>query len=142
LAIGLGALLAGGAELAWIWLVPAAAAALAPRLGRVAPIALLLTLLPGVLVLLPDQLREAAWNGFWPTGIPLAAWVAGLALSPLAALAWWLRRSTTRGPLGAFAFPLLCALVAALGLAAIVRTEAPCSAQQFHDRSLACEVAP
>ena len=141
LAVGLGALFAGGAELAWIWLIPAAASALAPRLGRLAPVALVLTLLPGALVLLPNQLREAAWNGFLPTGVPLAAWVAGFALSPLAALAWWLRRTTTRGPLGALAFPLLCAAVAALGVAVIFRTEASCSAQQFYDHSLACEVA-
>jgi Peptidase family M28 len=140
LAIGLGALLAGAAELAWIWLVPAAAAALAPRLGRLAPVALVITLLPGVLVLFPEQLREAAWNGFWPTGIPLAAWVAGFALSPLAALAWWLRRTTPRGPLGALAFPLLCAGAIALGVAAVVRAEVPCSAPEFLDRSLACEV--
>jgi len=139
LALGLGALLADGAELAWIWLVPAAAAAIAPRLGRWAFVALLVTLLPGVLVLWPAQLREAAWNGFWPIGVPLAAWVAGFALSPVAALAWWLRRSPARGPLGALALPLACVAAIAVGAAVLIRTPVPCSGAQLAQRSLACE---
>jgi hypothetical protein len=140
LAIGLGVLLVDGVELAWIWLVPAAAAALAPRLGRCAILALPLTLLPGALVLLPNQLREAAWNGFWPTSVPLAMWVAAFALSPLAALAWWLRRSTTRGPLGVLVFPLVCVAAIALGAVTLVRTEPACSPPQFRATSLACEL--
>ena len=140
LAIGLAALLADGAELAWIWLIPAAAAAVAPRLGRLAVIALPVTLLPGALVLLPNQLREAAWNGFLPIGVPLTAWVVVSLVSPLAALAWWLRKAPTRGPLGALVLPMGCALATLAGALMMLRADVACSATQFREVSLACEV--
>jgi hypothetical protein len=143
LALGLPALWLGGAELAWIWLVPAAAAALAPRLGRLGPLALAFTVLPGVLVLLPNQLREAAWNGFLPSAVPLAIWVAGLAVSPVAALAWWLRKTPTAGPLGTLVLPMGSALAMIAGAVALGRAAPPCNALEFRQLSLACEcVAP
>jgi hypothetical protein len=142
LAIGLPALLADAAELAWIWLVPAAALALAPRLGRLGLVALPVTLLPGALILLPNQLREAAWNGFWPVGVPLAVWVAANAASPLAALAWWLRRAPSRGPLGALVLPMGCTLATLAGAVVLLCTRDRCTARQFREFSLACEVAP
>jgi hypothetical protein len=139
LAIGVAALLLGGAELAWIWLVPAAGAALAPRLGRLGLVAIAASILPGALLLSPDQLREAAWNGFWPTAIPLAVWIAGLAIAPLAALAWWLRRHPT-GPLGTLLLPLACGLAMIAGVALSHHAPSRCSPQQFQDFHLACEV--
>src|SRR5207302_527056 len=77
----------GAPELAWIWLVPAAIAALLPRVGIVA------LLLPVVLVLAPDQLREAAWNGFLPASVPLAAWLAVLGAPVALAVGHAVRRS-------------------------------------------------
>jgi hypothetical protein len=140
LAIGLGALLLGGAELAWIFLVPASAAALAPRLGRLGILAVVTSALPGVLVLAPDQLREAAWNGFWPTGIPLATWVCVFAVDPLTSLAWWLRKYRSAGPLGTLVLPLGCALAMTAGAVVLAHAQPRCTAQQFHDFHLACEV--
>lgn len=142
LSIGLGCLLAGAAELAWLWLIPAACAAAAPRLGRFGILAIAVSLLPGVLVLAPNQLREVAWNGFLPTGIPLAAWIAGFALSPLAALAWWLRKTPTAGPLGTLVLPLGCGLAMISGVTLLLQAHPPCSPQQFHDFHLACEAPP
>lgn len=139
LSLGLGCLALGAAELAWIWLVPAACAAVAPRLGRFALLVVAVSLLPGVLVLFPNQLREAAWNGFWPTGLPLATWIAGFALAPLTALAWWLRKRPTAGPLGTLVLPLGCGLAMIAGVVVIHQAHPPCSPQQFHDFRLACE---
>lgn len=140
LALGLALLLAGAAELAWIWLVPAAVLAIAPRLGRGAPLAILVALMPGVLVLWPNQLREAVWNGFWPVGIPLAVWVAGSLVSPICALAWWLRKAPSPGPLGALVLPMGCGLATILGAICLLHLEPSCSAAQLRDFSLACEV--
>jgi hypothetical protein len=137
-----GALLAVGApELAWIWLVPAALAALAPRVGIFAPLALIPTLLPAVLVLAPDQVREAAWNGFLPPSLPLAAWVAGLLVPPAAAAAWWLRGRVGQGPLGSLVLALGCALAVVAGSVVISVTHPRCTAAEFHQFQLACEQA-
>jgi hypothetical protein len=139
LSIGLGCLLVGAAELAWIWLVPAACLALAPRLGRLGFVGILTSVLPGVLVLDPSALREAAWNRFWPIELPLAVWVAGFALSPVAGLAWWLRKSRPAGPLSTLAQPMAAALAILVGAALLLRSRSPCNQQQFKDLSLACE---
>src|SRR5690606_31997423 len=83
LALGAVLLALGAAELAWVWLVPAAALVLAPRGGRAAvPLAVVATLLPAVLVLHPSLLREAAWHGFLPDTLPLAALV-GVSGAPM-----------------------------------------------------------
>ncbi len=147
LAVAVGMLLApgsallalGAAELAWIWLVPAALAALAPRLGRLAPLALLATLLPAVLVISPDLLREAAWNGFLPPSLPLALWVAALLAPPIAAAAWWRRGRTAAGPLGSLVLALGCALAVFGGIVVISLTHPRCTAAEFHQFRLACE---
>jgi hypothetical protein len=137
-----GALLAVGApELAWIWLVPAALAALAPRLGPFSPLGLIPTLLPAVLVLAPDQVREAAWNGFLPPSLPLAAWVAGLLVPPAAAAAWWVRGRMGLGPLGSLLLTLGCALAVPAGIVVISVTHSGCTAAEFHQFQLACEQA-
>lgn len=141
LAIGLGTLLLGAAELAWIWLVPAAAFALAPWLGGLGTLlAFALGLLPGFLVL--AQVREAAWNGFLPLGMPLGGWVAGFALSPIAAFAWWLRRRNTVGPLGTLVLSVGATLALIAGVLLLLQAHPRCSAAQFQSFHLACEAAP
>ena len=145
LAVGLGWLLLGAAELAWLWLVPAAGLAVAPRLGRLGLAAIVLAVLPGALVLAPDQLREAAWNGFLPTGLPLAAWLATFAASPLAALAWWLRKAPTPGllggPLGTLVLPVGSGLAMVAGVAGVLHARPVCNPAEFRAFHLACEVA-
>jgi len=115
-AIGIALLAIGAAELAWIWLVPAAALAIAPRLPRaLAALAAATTLLPGVLVLWPNQLVEARWNGFWIPGVPLAAWVVVLGAPAAGAAAWWLRARPGRGPLGTLVLAVGCGVSALVG---------------------------
>ena len=116
-ALGLALLALGAGELAWIWLVPAAALAVAPRLPRlVAPLALALCLLPPVLVLRPNQILEAVFHQFWPTGVPMVVWVAVLAGPAVAGVAWWHRSRTAHGPLGTLVLPVGCGLSVAAGL--------------------------
>ncbi|HUJ60928.1 MAG TPA: M28 family metallopeptidase [Kofleriaceae bacterium] len=126
-------------ELAWVWLVPACAIALAPRLGRAGAIAVVAPLLPAALVLAPAQLREAAWNGFLPTAVPLAAWLAALLAPTVAAGVWWTRRRPRRGPLGTLVINLGCALAVASGVAVVVLSPPACSASKFQSFHLACE---
>ncbi len=146
LATGAGLLAAGAAELAWIWLVPAAALALAPRLPRVRWIALAAAALPAALILAPAQLREAAWNRFLPPGLPLAALISITSL-PVAAAGAWLAR--TRGPAGLRAGPLGTvvltvgsALAILVGAVMLVRHDPPCTPRQFQEIHLACEASP
>jgi len=140
LAVGLALLLAGAAELAWVWLVPAACCALAARVRWLGLLAVAASLLPGALVLIPSQLREAAWNGFLPPGLPLAAWLAFFLGGPLAALAWWLRKAPTPGPLGTLVLPLGSGLAIASGVVLMLHTNAPCNRLEFKSFQLACEV--
>ncbi len=139
---GLAVLAIGAAELAWIWLVPAAVIALAPRLGPGRVIAPLAASLPLVLVLAPEQLREAAWNGLWPLDLPLAVWLAVFGLPVAAAVAWLLRRRGPSGPLGAFVLPMGCLLSVIAGVIVVSQAHPPCSAADFKQFHLACEVAP
>ena len=117
LAIGIALYAVGAAELAWIWLAPAAILGLAPRLPRlIAPLAIVFATLPAVLVLRPMQQLEAAWNGFLPPGVPLAIWVGALAGPSLAAAAWWWKSRPRTGPLGTFVLPVGCGLSALVGV--------------------------
>jgi len=130
----------GAAEIAWLWLLPALLAAAAPRIRRLAPLAILGTLVTPVLVLAPPQLREAAWNGFLPSSLPLAAWL-GLLLAPaLATTSWWLRRP--HGPLRTLLLPLGCALAIAAGVGLLFTAPDVCSASDFQRFHLACELSP
>jgi len=140
LAVGLGWLLLGAAELAWIWLVPAAACAIAPRLGRAGLAAVALSALPGALTLTPDLLREAAWNGFLPDGLPLAAWLAAFLAAPLAAASWWMRKGPTPGPLGTLVLPVGSGLAIAAGVVVVLHARPPCNPMEFRAFHLACEV--
>jgi len=138
LAIGVALVAVGAAELAWIWLVPAAALALAPRLGFASIISVIVAALPVALVLAPAQLREAAWNGFLPTSVPLAGWLAVGSVSPLTALAWWLRSRRT-SPLGTLGLAVGCALAVAVGATGLGLARPRCSALEFERFQLACE---
>ncbi len=139
LVVGVVLLAIGAAELAWIWIVPAAIAAVAPFLGPARFVAPLALLLPVLLVLAPDQLREAAWNGFLPMGVPLTVWLAALGAPAVAALAWVLRRWGAAGPLGAFVLPVGCLLAIIAGVVVLSRAHPRCSAPDFSQFQLACE---
>ncbi|HEX4452864.1 MAG TPA: M28 family metallopeptidase [Kofleriaceae bacterium] len=134
LAIGIALVVVDAPELAWIWLVPAAALAVAPRVKWFA----LAAVLPAVLVLAPNQLREAAWNGFLPATIPLAAWITAVAISPIAAFAWW-SRSRRASVLGTLVLAVGCALAVAIGATGLVVAEPRCSALDFSRLQLGCE---
>ena len=136
--IGTALLVLGAAEIAWIWLVPALALALAPRLRAAAPLAIAVTLLPLVLVLHPFQLREAAWNGFFPRSLPLAAWLGFLAIPLTLGLAWWLRRRRLAGPLGTLVLPVGCGLAILVGLVVAITADVPCTAAEFDSFHMAC----
>jgi hypothetical protein len=117
-AIGAALLVLGAAELAWIWLVPAAVLAFAPRLPRpIAALAAATSLLPVVLILNPQQLLEARWNLVLPPGVPLAALVAVLGAPAVATAAWWLRSRPAHGPLGTLVLAVGCGVSAAVGIA-------------------------
>jgi hypothetical protein len=137
--IGTLLLVIGAAELAWIWLVPAAALAHAPRLGVFRVIAIASATLPIVLVLHPFQLREAAWNGFLPVSLPLSLWLGMLGAPTIAAIAWALRRRRPTGPLGTLVLGLGCGLAVMVGLVFAVTSEPTCSAVNFERFHLACE---
>ena len=135
LVTGLVVLAIGAPELAWIWLVAGAAIAILP-----APLALLFSLLPAVLVLQPLQLREASWNGFLPPALPIAGVVSLLLVPPIATGAWWLRsRRTHIGPLGSLVLTVGWGLLLIGGLVVAITRDPPCSAAEFERFHLACD---
>lgn len=144
LAIGLAWIATGAAELAWLWLLPAAALAFAPREGRrvLAAALALPTLLPVLLVLAPAQVREAAWNGFLPPALPPAVWVGVLSLPLLAAAAWLGRRGSTPGPLGTLVLPVGCGLAVIAALATVTLSQPACNLAQFEHFGLRCDRGP
>ncbi len=132
---GLVVLAIGAPELAWIWLIAAAAIAVLP-----APLAIAFSLLPAVLVLQPFQLREASWNGFLPSALPIAGVVSLLLVPPVATAAYWLRsRRTHIGPLGALVLTVGWGLLLIGGLVVAVTQDPPCSAAEFGRFHLACD---
>ena len=139
LASGVACLMVGAAEVAWIWLVPAAIVAIAPRLGPVSVLAIIGAALPMLCVLYPLRLREAAWNGFLPVSIPLAVWVTVFGICIAATGAWWLRPRIW-GPLGTLVLTVGCGLAVPSGLAlAFGARHDGCSALNFERFGLACE---
>jgi hypothetical protein len=130
----------GAAEIAWVWLVPALCAALSPVLGRARVLGLIPTLLPAVLVLAPAQLREAVWNQFASPQMPLVSWIALVAIPPIAGAAYALRARGHSGPLGVFILPVGWTLAIAVGLIMVFRYQSPCTASQFQEMSLTCEM--
>ena len=134
---GMVLLVAGAGELAWIWLVPAAVIAVAPP--RAALIAVVVSVLPTLCVLNPLQLREAAWNGFLPTALPLSLWLGILGAPTIATVAWWRRCRRTSGPLGTLVLGLGCGLAVVVGLLFAIVTEPTCTAPKFESFHLGCE---
>ncbi|NVB82082.1 MAG: Zn-dependent exopeptidase M28 [Kofleriaceae bacterium] len=134
LAIGVALLALGAAELAWVWLVPAAAIAVLP-----APIGVLASLLPALLVLSPLQLREGVWNGFIPPSLPLSLLVAVIEVPFIASVAWMLRRRAYTGPLGTFVLGVGCGLAVIAGLSFAALAEPACRPREFSTFGLACE---
>jgi hypothetical protein len=130
-------LVAGAAEIAWIWLVPAAVIAIMPT--RAALVAVVASALPATVVLYPAQLREAAWNGFLPTSLPLTLWLGILCAPTAATIAWWLRGRRAAGPLGTLVLGLGCGLAVVSGLVLAVTFDPTCSPMKFESFQLACE---
>jgi hypothetical protein len=137
--IGTALLVLGAAELAWVWLVPAALLAAAPRLGRFAFVPVLTTLVPVVLVLPGRQLREAAWNGFLPPSLPLSVTLALFAIPAVAGAAYLLRRVRRWGPMGTLALGLGCGLLLGGGLVVALSGSPTCTSAEFKAFHLACE---
>jgi hypothetical protein len=140
LAVGLALVAIGAAELAWIWLVPAAIIALAPQLAIARWLSPIAAALPMLLVLAPNQLREAAWNGFLPATVPLALLLAVFALPVAATITYIVRRRAASGPLGSFVLPVGCLLSVIAGVIVVSRAHPPCEAADFNQFRLACEV--
>lgn len=135
LVVGLLVLAIGAAELAWIWLVAAAAIAVLP-----APLALVLSLLPAVLVLQPLQLREANWQMILPPSLPIEVVVSIFLVPPIATAASWLRSGRTHiGPLGSLVLTMGFGLLLIGGLVVAVTQHPPCSAAEFEEFRLACD---
>jgi len=130
-------LVAGAAELAWIWLVPAFVIAIAPH--RIAALSIALAALPLWGVLHPLQLREAAWNGFLPLSLPLSLWLGIVGAPTILTIAWWLRVRRTSGPLGTLVLGVGCGLAVVFGLAFAVTSDPRCSSAKFESFHLACE---
>lgn len=139
LAAGVALVAIGAAELAWIWLVPAAITALVPHVPRARWLAPVAAALPLVLVLAPNQLREVAYHGFLPSQVPLAVLVSVFSLPVAAALAWVFRSRGTTGPLGAFVLPMGCLLSVVAGVLLVSRAHPPCTGDDFNQFRLACE---
>ncbi len=162
LAIGLALLVLGAAEIAWAWLVPAAAIALAPLVPRsTAPVprggrskrdlgaliasrfavalAVVASLIPLAAVLHPQRLREAIWNAFLPPGVPLSLLVGLFGIPVVAAVAWALRRRTSTGPTGTLVLGMGCALLVISGLVVAITSPVLCTPAEFIVFVLGCE---
>lgn len=134
LAIGAALLSIGAAELAWVWLVPAAAIAALP-----APVGVIASVLPALLVLSPLQLREGVWNGFIPPSLPLSLLVAAIEVPFIASASWTLRRRGIAGPLGTLVLGVGCGLAVVAGLSVAAVAEPACRPGEFSLFGLACE---
>lgn len=127
-------------ELSWLWLLPALLLAAAPRLGRAAPLALALALVPTALLFEPAHLREAFYQGAYPLALPLAGWLTLQLLPHALAAVWWLAPRPRPSP-GREIFALGTSLAfVALGTSLLVTTVPTCSQTAFHLSGLACEL--
>jgi hypothetical protein len=135
LVFGLALIAVGAAELAWIWLVPAAVIAIAP-----APLGLVSALLPPLLLLHPLQLREAAWNSFLSPQLPLASAIGFLGAPTIAVAAFtWRDRRPRPGPLGTLVLGLGCGLAVSVGIVVAITAKTTCSSAEFWHFSVACD---
>ena len=146
LLVGAGILWVGAHELAWMPLAAAALLAVAFLVpGRAAPLVVFaLSLAPIVPALAPGFVREMAFHGFYPRGVPLPIFV-GLVLAPhaVAAVPLVARALPQRASLPRWAAAVPAVLVLAVAIAASVALRrAPCDAASFQRHGLACEIAP
>jgi Peptidase family M28 len=146
LAIGLVWFAVGAAELAWVWLVPAAALAVAPLVAGASVPARLAVAIAVVLAALPLPLaqslgpqREGVWNGFLPVTVPLAGLVGLVGIPAAAAAAWALRRRPTSGPVGTLVLGVGAGLLVISGVVVAVTQPVLCSSLKFVEFLLACE---
>jgi hypothetical protein len=140
LALGTLLLVLGAAELAWPFLLSALAIAALPVLPRwLVPVALVTSALPLLLLLYPLRLREAAWNGFYPPDLPLAAALGFFAAPTVAAIGFVLRRRPSPGPMGTLVLGVGCGLAVLVGLVVAVTLPNSCTAVKFARFHLACE---
>jgi hypothetical protein len=133
------------AELAWLWLAPAALLAWAPRLaegrGRiVAAIAVVLALVPTLPLVAPGLLRELYFHGFLPESVPVTALVALHGITAALALAHLASQVRSWGPGLTFAVPAAAVVAIAIGTLALATYEPPCEGGELPLRKLACEV--
>ena len=125
LVVGGALLVVGAAELAWIWLVPAAVIGIVSRLSRAAPIGIAAALLPGIMVLRPNQLTEVVSNGFASGQTPVAFWIGAFGIGVVATTAWVVRGGGREpggglrelGPLGSLVLTMGCTLAVVTGVA-------------------------
>jgi Peptidase family M28 len=127
-------------ELAWLWLVPAALLAIAPRCGSAGWVPLSLAAAASCLLVGPHHLREAMFNGFFSSSIPLALWLTVTFLPHALAYLWWRACRPRPGP-GREALALLLGLLAvAAGTALYVTILPVCTPDSFAARGLSCEL--
>jgi len=145
LLVGLTCIAVGAPEIAWttLWISAAFGGLAWTRSLRSALPVFGLSLFPLVGALAPAFLREAVFNGFWRSGMPLTGYLAVLLLPHTFALIYLCRRFG--GPLPhrgraarlAVAIPIVLIVAAALWL---VVPGPRCSGPAFERQGLACEL--
>ncbi len=143
LTVPVGCLIIGAAELAPLWLGSALLLAVAPRLGRLAWLAVTAAAYPLWFLLDAARLREMIFHRFMPSSLPLSLWVAFHIAPMLLAIAYLLRASHNRqprGPLCAFLLPTGAFLAILVGITTWVIRRPTCSAEAFAIHNLACEM--
>jgi hypothetical protein len=133
------------AELAWLWLAPAALLAWAPRLGdglgrAAAAIAAVLALIPTIPLLAPDLLRELYFHGFLPEAVPVTALVALHGITAALALAHLASQVRNWGPGLTFAVPGTAVVAIAIGALLLATYDPPCAGHELPLRKLSCEL--
>lgn len=127
------------AELAWLWLVPAALLAWAPRLGpRLGAVVVGLAIVPTAPLVAPSLLRELYFHGFLPMG-PIAVVLAIHGITCALALAHLAARVRNWGPGLTFALPVIAAAAIATGVAVMTTYQPPCRAHDLLTQRLSCE---
>jgi hypothetical protein len=146
LVLGGGAVAIGAAELAWVWLVPAAALAWLPRVGATvagriaAGVAVVVALAPTAAILDPAFARELVFHGFLPTSLPITAWVAVHGITAALVGAHLAGRIRSWGPGASFAAPVVAVALIAAGALALATASPACTAAELAGAGLACEL--
>jgi hypothetical protein len=139
LVIGAALVTLQAAELAWLWLVPAALLAWAPRLGpKLGAVAVVLAIVPTAPLVAPSLLRELYFHGFLPMG-PITLVLAIHGITVALALAHLAARVRNWGPGLTFALPAIAAAAIATGVAVMTTYQPPCRAHDLMTQRLSCE---